>query len=66
MMHFEIQLTQYGLLLGSLIVGVIFWVAVITGIATIMVADRLIEELLHSGDDDEDVEQTQAYPDEDK
>lgn len=46
MMHFEFELAQNGLLLLTLVLGVVFWLAVITIIALVLVADRVIGELI--------------------
>lgn len=52
MLHFEAHLSEYAVILSTLIIGVFFWVAVISAIALVMVADRVIEEMLSNDDDD--------------
>lgn len=52
MLHFEAHLSEYAVILSTLIIGVFFWVAVISAIALVMVADRVIEELLSDEDDE--------------
>jgi type III secretory pathway component EscU len=52
MTHFEMELSEHGLILLISILGVLFWMAVISLIALVMVMDRLIEEVINGEDDD--------------
>lgn len=54
MLHFEMELAEHGIILITIILGVVFWLVVISIIALVMVADRIIEEVINGRDDDMD------------
>lgn len=58
MMHFEFELQEHGILLITLIFGVVFWFTIITIIALVLVVDRLVDEIINGGDDNEDAHAT--------
>ena len=56
MLHFEMELAEHSVILITLIFGVFFWVAVISAIALVMVADRIIDEILSDNKDKQQAE----------
>ena len=48
------ELAEHGIILITIILGVVFWLVVISIIALVMVADRIIEEVISGRDDDMD------------